>query len=81
MQCSAKGIEPSGVIMRVFTYLLFILTVISGFLSYNGIGTLTETVKLTYAYLALSTVACALISITMRPAMQRRVPVNNNREQ
>jgi hypothetical protein len=66
--------------MRVFTYLLFVLTVIAGFLSYKGIGTLTETVKLTYAYLALSTVACALISLTMRPAIQRRIPVSNDEQ-
>ena len=67
--------------MRVFTYLLFFLTVIAGFLSYNGIGTLTETVKLTYAYLALSTVACVLISLTMRPAIQPQVTVTTEQEQ
>lgn len=67
--------------MRVFTYLLFVLTLIAGFLSYKGVGNLTETVKLIYAYFALSTVACALISLTMRPAMQRRVPVNTTQEQ
>ena len=66
--------------MRVFTYLLFILTIIAGFLSYEGVGTLTETVKLTYAYLALSTVACALITLTMRPAMQRQIPISNSDE-
>ncbi|HZS54723.1 MAG TPA: hypothetical protein VFA65_10000 [Bryobacteraceae bacterium] len=48
--------------MRVFTVLLFILTVVAGFVSHNGMGNLTEMAKLTYAYLALSTVACALIA-------------------
>ena len=67
--------------MRVFTYLLFFLTVIAGLLSYYGIGTLTETVKLTYAYLALSTVACVLISLTMRPAIQPQVTVTTEPEQ
>ncbi|MBV8897378.1 MAG: hypothetical protein JO051_12760 [Acidobacteriaceae bacterium] len=67
--------------MRVFTYLLFVLTVVAGLLSYYGIGTLTETVKLTYAYLALSTVACVLISLTMRPAIQPQVTATTEQEQ
>lgn len=53
--------------MRVFTFFLFILTIVAGCLSYKGLGDLTETLKLTYAYLALSTVACALITLTIRP--------------
>ncbi len=60
--------------MRVFTFLLFVLTIVAGFLSYNGVGSLTETVKLTYAYLALLTVACTLISLTIRPAAPDGVP-------
>jgi hypothetical protein len=59
--------------MRAFTVLLFALTIVSGCLSYYGIGGLTEIVKLTYAYLALSTVACGLICLTMRPAVPRQV--------
>lgn len=53
--------------MRVFTFFLFMLTIVAGCLSYKGLGDLTEIVKLTYAYLALSTVACASITLTMRP--------------
>lgn len=60
-----------GISMRVFTFLLFVLTIIAGCLSYNGMGTLTETVKLMYAYLALLTLACAAICLTMRPEAQR----------
>jgi hypothetical protein len=58
--------------MRAFTILFFVLTVIAGCLSYYGIGSMT--VKLAYAYLALSTAASVLITLTMRPAMDR-VPV------
>ncbi len=54
--------------MRVVTLLLLFLTVVAGCLSYNGIGGLTETMKLAYAYLALSTLACGLIGATMRTA-------------
>jgi hypothetical protein len=61
--------------MRFVTSLLFVLTVIAGFLAYKGVGTLTETVKLTYAYLEWSTVACTLISLTMRPSVQHRTPI------
>lgn len=60
--------------MRVFTLGLLILTVIAGFLSYNGAGSLTETIKLTYAYLALSTLACGFITLTVRPQLSRSVP-------
>jgi hypothetical protein len=66
--------------VRFLTYLLFFLTVAAGFFSYKGVGTLTETVKLTYAYLALLTLASALISLIMRPAIQRRVPASNEDE-
>lgn len=55
--------------MRVFTFFLFVLTIIAGCLSYNGIGSMT--VKLAYAYLALSTLASVLITLTMRPPMRR----------
>ena len=61
--------------MRVFTVLLLILTIVAGCLSYNGIGVFTETVKLTYAYLVLSTVASVFITLTMRPLIARPVPV------
>lgn len=64
--------------MRTFTVVLFVLTVIAGFLSYHGIGSLTDTVKLTYAYLALSTLASGLISLTMRPAVPHRVDVRHD---
>ena len=60
--------------MRAFTLLLFVLTVVVGCLAYYGIGALTETLKLAYAYLLLSTVACGLINLTIRPATPRRVP-------
>jgi hypothetical protein len=58
--------------MRSFTLGLLILTIIAGLLSYFGVGAFTETVKLTYAYLALSTLASGLISLTIRPEMPRR---------
>jgi len=64
--------------MRVFTILLFVLTIVAGFLSYYGIGNLTETVKLTYAYLALSTVASALITLTMRPAVAQGIEASGD---
>lgn len=57
--------------MRAFTLLLFVMTVIAGCLSYYGIGALTETLKLAYAYLLLSTVACGLL--TLRPLAPSRV--------
>jgi hypothetical protein len=59
--------------MRVFTLGLLILTIIAGFVSYHGLGSLTETMKLTYAYLALSTLACGLITLSIRPQLPRRV--------
>jgi hypothetical protein len=59
--------------MRFFTLFLLILTVVAGYLSYHGLGTLTETVKLTYAYLALSTLASALIGLDMPRETPRRV--------
>ena len=59
--------------MRVFTLGLLILTIIAGVMSYYGVGTLTETIKLTYAYLALSTLACGLISVTVRRELPRRI--------
>jgi hypothetical protein len=65
--------------MRLFTYLL-VLTVITGFLSYNGVGTITETVKLTYACLALSTVVCALVGLSKRLSVQGRIPRANKDE-
>ncbi len=58
--------------MRTFTLLLFVLTVIAGCFAYYGIGDLTETMKLTYAYLLLSTMACGVIGVSMRPSPQRR---------
>ena len=59
--------------MRVFTLGLLILTIIAGFMSYYGVGSLTETIKLTYAYLALSTLACGLVTVSVRPQMRRSV--------
>lgn len=59
--------------MRVFTLGLLILTIIAGVISYYGVGSLTETIKLTYAYLALSTLACGLINVAMRPELPRHV--------
>jgi len=52
--------------MRLFTLSLLVLTVFVGMLAYYGVGALTEILRLTYAYLALSTVACGLITLTMR---------------
>ena len=51
--------------MRAFTFSLLLLTVIVGILAYYGLGALTEILRLTYAYLALSTVTCGLITMTM----------------
>lgn len=51
--------------MRVFTFSLLVLTIVVGILAYYGLGALTEIVRLTYAYLALSTVACGLITLAM----------------
>jgi multidrug efflux pump subunit AcrB len=64
--------------MRFVTLLLLLLTVVAGFLSYYGIGGLTDLMKLTYAYLALSTIASALVSLTMRPAVAPRVEARNS---
>ena len=61
--------------MRAFTFCLFVLTIVFGCLSYAGLGHFTEIIKLTYAYLALSTIASALITITMRPATPQRAAV------
>ena len=66
--------------MWVFTICLFILTVISGCLSYAGLGHLTETVKLTYAYLALLTAASGLLSLLMRPPQRGTGTVVETRE-
>jgi hypothetical protein len=68
--------------MRAFTLLLFVLTVVAGCLAYYGMGQLTETLKLAYAYLLLSTVASGIINISMRPTTPRRMParVQNNDE-
>jgi hypothetical protein len=55
--------------MRAFTLLLFVLTVITGCLAHYGVGALTETLKLTYAYLLLSTVACGLINLILPDRM------------
>jgi ABC-type Fe3+-siderophore transport system permease subunit len=75
--------------MRLLTSLLFVLAVIAGFLAYKGFGTLTEPLKLTYAFLALSTLASALINLTTafretrQTSRQRARAVNAsvNREQ
>lgn len=68
--------------MRTFTLLLFVLTVVAGCLAYYGIGELTETLKLTYAYLLLVTVASGVVNLSMRPQTPRRVParIDNSRE-
>ena len=60
--------------MRAFTLLLFVLTVAAGCLAYYGMGMLTETLKLAYAYLLLSTVASGLINVSMRRTAARRIP-------
>jgi hypothetical protein len=60
--------------MRAFTLLLFVLTVAAGCLAYYGVGVLTETFKLAYAYLLLSTVASAAVNVSTRPAALRRIP-------
>jgi hypothetical protein len=48
--------------------------VIAGWISYNGNGSVTEIVKLAYAYLALMSVVCAMIMLTMKQATPQRVP-------
>ncbi len=64
--------------MRTFTFLLFVLTLVAGFLSYYGIGAFTETVKLAYAYLALSTLASGFIALTMRPSVPNQIEARND---
>ena len=59
--------------MRVLTCLVFALTIIAGWLSYNSNGSVAEVVKLAYAYLALMSVVCAMIVLTMKPAVPSRV--------
>ena len=66
--------------MRAFTLLLFVLTVIAGCLAYYGIGALTETLRLAYAYLLLSTVACGLINLSLRPVTPRPIPAQLQNE-
>ena len=60
--------------MRAFTLLLFVFTIVAGCLAYYGMGALTETLKLVYAYLLLSTIASGVINLGMRPATPRRMP-------
>jgi hypothetical protein len=62
------------VFVQAFSVFLFFLTVAAGVVSHSGFGSSTDTVKLTYAYLALSTIVCALITVTMRPAMRANLP-------
>lgn len=59
--------------MRVLTCLVFALTLVSGWLSYSSNGSVSEVVKLAYAYLALMSVVCAMIVLTMRPAGNQTV--------
>lgn len=52
--------------MRIFTSIFFLLTVIAGFAAFHGSGNEAEMLKLLYAYLALTTLVCALITMAAR---------------
>ena len=67
--------------MRVFTFGLLVLTVLVGIFAYYGLGALTEVLRLTYAYLALSTLACGLITLTMPKEPATRANVSEQVEQ
>jgi hypothetical protein len=62
------------VFVQAFSIFLFFLTVGAGVVSHSGFGSATDTVNLTYAYLALSTIVCAVITVTTRPAMRANLP-------
>jgi hypothetical protein len=60
--------------MRIFTTVCFVLTILVGIAAFNTIGESAELLKLLYAYFALTTVVCGLITMAARrPA--RTAPV------
>lgn len=57
--------------MRVLTCIVFALTILAGWFSYGRTDTAAELLKLAYAYLALMSLVCAMIVLTMKPAPSR----------
>ena len=58
--------------MRVLTCVVFALTIVAGWCSYSRTDSAAEFLKLAYAYLALMSVVCAMIVLTMKPAPSSR---------
>lgn len=52
--------------MRIFTWIFFLITLVAGFTAFHDTGSDVETWKLLYAYSALTTVVCALVSLAAR---------------
>ena len=57
--------------MRVLSCLVFLLTAFTGWLSFSHSGSTSEVLKLAYAYLALMSVVCTMIMLTMKPRAQQ----------
>ena len=49
--------------MLLGTAVLFGLTLISGYAAFTSVGMAAESIKLLYAFLALTTVVCAMITM------------------
>ena len=64
--------------MQIFTSISVILTIVTGIAAFNQSGNGSEVLKLLYAYLALTTVVCALISLAARkPAVRATATVQS----
>lgn len=55
--------------MRTFTLFLLALTVIAGYAAFSDPA--MENLKLLYAYLALSTIVCGMLSLSVRRNVSR----------
>jgi hypothetical protein len=62
--------------MRVFTYIFLFLTVAVGCAAFRGSGESAEFLKLLYAYLALTTVVCSLITMAARKPAPKSAPAS-----
>ncbi len=64
--------------MRTATGVSFALTIAAGYSAFSGFGPNTETVKLLYAYLALMSVVCALVTMAAaKPLKSQPIPVKS----
>jgi predicted Co/Zn/Cd cation transporter (cation efflux family) len=61
--------------MIIVTLILCLFSVIAGLAAFHSSGQTAELLKLVYAYLALTTVACALVALAARRPATKPAPV------